>query len=135
MFIIEVIPLITTSRHLKRIFSFFHAENLPAGSLVQVLVSGKKTKAVVINSQSMKYLKIRLKKEANFELKPIVKVLDKNPAPNFDIALWFPAPKIKEVKKTRFSPKQEDSFKSGEEKVEKLLSGYLEKLAERKAVT
>ena len=100
MFIIEVIPFIATSRHLKRIFSFYHAENLPAGSLVQVIIQGKKTKAVVINSQSIKYLKIRLKKEADFELKPVNKVLDKkDPQEPFDLALLFPPAKPQEEKK------------------------------------
>src|SRR3989338_6264076 len=146
MHIIEVIPLFAIQRNQNRILSFYHAENLPAGSLVQVVMHDKKTKAVVINSQSIKLLKVRLKKEADFELKPIIKVLDKNPAPNFDIALWFPAPKIKEVKRSGFSTNREDlskksrirdfdKSKSGEEKVENLLSGYLEKLAEKKAVT
>ncbi|TSC75032.1 MAG: hypothetical protein G01um101444_79 [Parcubacteria group bacterium Gr01-1014_44] len=138
MYVIEVIPLVAIQRNQKRIYSFFHAENLPAGSLVEVLVSGKKTKAVAINSQSIKYLKIRLKKEADFELKPIIKVLNKNPAPNFDIALWFPAPKIKE-KKTKERPSEErgsgEPSRANPEKVENLLNGYLEKLAERKVAS
>lgn len=135
MYVLEIIPVIGIPRNQSRVLSFFHSENLPAGSLVEVLIRGKKTKAVVINSQSIKLLKVRLKKEVNFELKPINKVLNKNPAPSFDVALWFPAPKIKKVKKSKFFANQEDSSKSGEEKVKNLLNGYLEKLAEKKAVT
>ena len=75
MFVIEIIPLYILQRSQKKTLSFYHTENLPAGSLVKVLFKGKKTKAVVINSQSMKLLKVRIKKEAGFDLKPINKVL------------------------------------------------------------
>ena len=126
MFIVEVIPLYILQRNQKKTLSFYHPENLPAGSLVQVLVRGKKTKAVVINSQSLKYLKIRLKKEANFELKPIIKVLEINQSQEpFDISVWSPIKK-EEPEKKRI--KASESTKN-------ILNGYLEKLVERKAVS
>ena len=124
MYIIEVIPLAAIQRGQKRILSFYHAENIPAGSLVQIVIRGKKTKAVVINSQSFKFLKVRLKKEADFELKPIGKVLEINSDPKpFDIAQLFPP-------KESLQQKRERDTNSAK----KLLDGYLEKLAERKAL-
>ncbi len=126
MYIIEIIPLISIQQNQNRIFSFFHAENLPAGSLAQVVIKGKKTKAVVINSQSIKLLKVRIKKELNFELKPIGKVLEINQSQEpFDISIWLPAKKeAPENKKNKAS-----------ESTKNILDGYLEKLAERKAVS
>jgi|SRR3989344_6833666 len=125
MYIIEVIPLAAIQRGQKRILSFYYAENLPAGSLVEVIVKTKKTKAVVINSQSIKYLKVRLKKEVDFELKPVNKVLDKkDPQEPFDITLLFPPVK----------PTEEKKEKRGESS-KKILENYMERLVERKAVT
>jgi len=126
MFVIEIIPLYILQRSQKKTLSFYHTENLPAGSLVQVLFKGKKTKAVVINSQSMKLLKVRIKKEAGFELKPINKVLEINQDPeHFDIAFLLPAKKETSEKKVT---KTSESAKA-------ILGNYLEKLAERKAAS
>ena len=122
MFIIEVIPLFVLQRNQKRALSFYHPENLPAGSLVQVLIKGKKTRAVVINSQSLKLLKVRIKKETGFELKPITKVLEVNLGQEpFDISIWLPPPKILKIKGSTLD--------------KNILEGYLEKLAERKAAS
>lgn len=131
MYIIEIITLFSIQRRKNTIFSFFHAEELPAGSLVEAPVRGKKTKGIVISSQNIKYLKIRLKKEANFELKPIGKVLDTNPALNkerLDSALSFPTAEIKEIKKSRSGGNRGENTKQ-------ILDGYLEKLAERKTAS
>jgi|SRR3989344_3494757 len=124
MYIIEVIPLAAIQRGQKRILSFYHSENLPAGSLVQVVIKSKKQKAVVINSQNIKLLKVRIKKEANFELKPISKVLEINQSQEpFDISIWLPVKKEFSERKTKASESTKD-----------ILNGYLEKLAERKAL-
>lgn len=122
MYIIEIIPLYVIQRNQKKFLSFYHAESLPAGSLVEVMVRGKKTKGVVINSQSIKYLKIRLKKEADFALKPISKVLSKNIDQPFDLTNLFPPTKTQTKEKRGGSG-------------QKILATYLEKLAERKAVS
>ncbi|MDP3730886.1 MAG: hypothetical protein Q8R34_00045 [bacterium] len=136
MYIIEVIPLAAIQRGQKRILSFYHAENLPAGSLVEVTLKAKKTKAVVINSQSIKYLKVRLKKEADFELKPINKVLDKKDSQEpFDLALLFPPPKVYPEKKEKRGPRTIEDELWGRESSKKILENYMERLVERKAVT
>ena len=125
MFIIEVIPLFILQRNQEKVLSFYYHANLPAGSLVQILIKEKKTKAVVINSQNLKLLKVRIKKEINFELKPIAKVLEinQNPEP-FDITIWLPPKKnLPERKNVKAS-----------ESTKNILTGYLEKLAERKAL-
>lgn len=124
MFIIEVIPLSAVQRNQKKFLSFYYAENIPAGSLVQIVIRGKKTKGVVINSQNIKLLKVRLKKEAGFELKPISKVLELNSDPKpFDVAHLFPPKESLQEKRAK-----------GTDSAKKLLDSYLEKLAERKAL-
>lgn len=126
MYIIEVIPLISLKNNRQRVLSFYHAESLPSGSLVEVPSRFKKIKAVVINSQSIKYLKVRIKKEANFELEPISKVLDKNPHPGkdpLDVTLWFPPKKIPEIRSA-----------SGIVQAKEMLAGYLGRLTEKKAL-
>lgn len=126
MFIIEVIPLFILQRNQKKTFSFYHHENLPAGSLVLVEIKEKKTKAVVINYQSIKLLKVRIKKEAAFQLKPVTKVLEVNTSQEpFDISIWLPTKKEFAQKK---GSKASESTKD-------ILNSYLEKLAERKAVS
>src|SRR3989338_1160563 len=130
MYIIEVIPLFAIQRHQHKVLSFYHSENLPPGSLVEVLVQSKKSKAVVINCQSIKHLKIRLKKEATFELKPINKVLDKKDSQEpFDITALFPPPKISKTKGSTLD------LQKGRTLEKNILDGYLEKLAERKAAS
>lgn len=125
MYIIEVILLSAIQRNQKKILSFYYAEHVLAGSLVQIIIRGKKTKAVVVNSQSLKYLKVRLKKEASFELKPISKVLEINSDPQpFDVAHLFPPKESLQQKRER-----------GTGSTQKLLDGYLEKLTERKAAS
>lgn len=126
MYIIEVIPLISLKNSRQRVLSFYHTENLPAGSLVEVPSRSKKIKAIVINSQSIKYLKVRIKKEANFELEPISRVLDENPHPGkdpLDVTLWFPPKKVPETKSA-----------SETIQAKEMLAGYLEKLAKKKAL-
>lgn len=130
MYVLEVRPLTAVFRRFpNRVLSFYHPEELPPGSLVEVLVRGRKTKGVVITSRDIKYLKIRIKKEASFELKPVNRVLDKNPPPNkdpLDVTLWFPAP----AKKKLFPASQPHSENLANTK--EILKGYLENLAERK---
>lgn len=132
MYIIEVVPLFAIQRNQKKVLSFYHAESLPVGSLVEVLIRNKKTKAVVINSQSLKLLKIRLKKEAVFELKPIHKVLNKNPDPAqdpLDANFWFPPKKFSKIVPLACK------FTEGTISARSALEGYLDKLTERKAAT
>ncbi len=94
MFILDVIPLIAIPRNQDQILSYFHEEELPAGSLVEVEIRKRKIKAVVLVSKGLAELKIKLKKEADFELKPIRKVVQGMPLVNrgqLNLALWLSA--------------------------------------------
>lgn len=140
MYIIEIIPLSDIQRNQKKILSFYHAESLPAGSLVEVTVRGKKAKGVVINSQNIKCLKIRLKKEVDFYLKPVNKVLSKNIDQAFDITGLFPASdplaKVKRpTKEKETSSKNLSNVSRRRLDTFDILDNYLERLAERKAVS
>ena len=133
MYIFEVIPLFAIQRGQNKVLSFYYPENLPAGSVVEVLVRSKKTKAVVINSQSLKLLKIRLKKEVRFELKPILRVLEKKEASEpFDIALLFPPKKTLPEKRPRTIASGE---LRGRESGREILQNYIKILVERKIVS
>ena len=75
MFVLEVIPLIAIPRNQGQILSYFHTEILPRGSFVEIEIRKKKIRAIVMGSRNLKELKIKLRKEINFELKPISKVV------------------------------------------------------------
>ncbi|MBI2676979.1 MAG: primosomal protein N' [Candidatus Yanofskybacteria bacterium] len=92
MYILEVIPLTAIPRNQDQILSYFYEEKLPAGALVEVEIRKRKITAVVLASKSLAELKIKLKKEADFELKPIGKILKEQPVLNqhqLNIALWL----------------------------------------------
>ena len=94
MFILDVVLLTATPRSQDQILSYFCEENLPIGSLVEVGIRKRKVKAIVLASKELAKLKIRLKKEADFELKPILKVIQGMPLVNgkrLNLALWLSA--------------------------------------------
>lgn len=94
MFILEVAPLIAIPRNQTQILSYFHGQRLPAGSLVEVDIRSKKIPAIVLRSEPLQALKIKLKKESEFELKPINKVLQEKPllsTAQLNTALWLSA--------------------------------------------
>lgn len=77
MVILDVIPLIPLPRNQPPIVSYFHADHLPRGSVVQVLYNNRKIKAVVIGSDDIRHRKEMLKKQVTFTLKKIEKVFPK----------------------------------------------------------
>lgn len=94
MYILDVVPLTAIPRNQDQILSYFHEEKLPVGSFVEVEIRKRKVTAVVLASKSLAELKIKLKKEADFELKPISKVLKEEPVfsqHQLNIALWLSA--------------------------------------------
>ncbi|MEK7616015.1 MAG: hypothetical protein AAB420_02295 [Patescibacteria group bacterium] len=78
MVILDVIPLVFLPRNQPQIVSYFHSTPLPVGSVVQVLFHNRKIKAVVVASASLAERKLQFKKQADFTLKKIDKVLKKN---------------------------------------------------------
>jgi len=94
MYILEVIPLISIPRSQNQVLSYFHTEKLEIGSLVEVKINKRTIKALIVGSQNLKDLKIKLKKEADFELKPILKVIQGPSLVNkkqLNLALWLSA--------------------------------------------
>src|SRR3989344_4306304 len=94
MYILEVTPLISIPRSQNQVLSYFHTEKLEIGSLVEVKINKRTIKALIVGSQNLKDLKIKLKKEADFELKPILKVVQGPPLVNekqLNLALWLSA--------------------------------------------
>lgn len=92
MFILEVAPLIAIPRNQTQILSYFNSQSLPAGSLVEVPVRGRNLGAIVLSSQPISSLKIKLKKEVDFELRPISKVVSSKPVitnHQLNTALWL----------------------------------------------
>ncbi|HEY4506954.1 MAG TPA: primosomal protein N' [Candidatus Paceibacterota bacterium] len=79
MYIIDVIPLSMIPRNQAQILSYFYKEKLPCGSTVEVTIGKRKTKAIVIGSDLAKSRKMVFKKNVEFELKNINKVLVKEP--------------------------------------------------------
>src|SRR3989344_5827947 len=94
MYILEVTPLISIPRSQNQVLSYFYTEKLEIGSLVEVKINKRTIKALIVGSQNLKDLKIKLKKEADFELKPILKVVQRPSLVNekqLNLALWLSA--------------------------------------------
>ena len=94
MYILEVTPLISIPRSQNQVLSYFYTEKLEIGSLVEVKINKRTIKALIVGSQNLKDLKIKLKKEADFELKPILKVVQGPSLVNerqLNLALWLSA--------------------------------------------
>jgi len=82
MYIINVIPLTKIPRPNPQILSYFFSKKLTKGALVQISLRRKKINAIVISSENLKNKKIDIKKGASFKLKPVEKVISKEPALN-----------------------------------------------------
>lgn len=92
MFILEIAPLLAIPRNQSQILSYFSKENLPSGALVEIKIKNKIAKGVVIKSQPIKNLKIRLKKEVDFAIRPVARVLNASPVlthRQLEIAFWL----------------------------------------------
>lgn len=79
MFIIDVIPLALIPRNQTQILSYFNSEPLTPGAVVEVFLGTRKIKAVVISSDSIKNQKLIFKKNVDFKLKNIIRVLNPEP--------------------------------------------------------
>ncbi|MCX6730057.1 MAG: primosomal protein N' [Candidatus Portnoybacteria bacterium] len=74
MYILNVIPLIKIPRPNSQVLSYFSISKIGPGFLIKVSVRNRKTDAVVLECRSMDQEKLRLKKYADFEIKPIEKI-------------------------------------------------------------
>ncbi|MDO8495810.1 MAG: primosomal protein N' [bacterium] len=92
MFVLEVIPLIAIPRNQSQLLSYFSNVELPRGSLVEVTIRNRKVLTIVMESQTLQNIKISLRKESNFSVKPINKVIYSTPVLSFEqfnLALWL----------------------------------------------
>ncbi len=92
MYIINVIPLVKIPYPNSQILSYFFKEKLPKGALVQISLRKKQTNAIVFSSENLEKKKIDIKKGTSFKLKPIEKVISKNPVltkNQFKLLFWF----------------------------------------------
>ncbi len=91
MFITKVAPLTKIPRPAPQILSYFTAQKLERGALVLVPLRKKKIKAIVFSQRKVSEVKMEIKK-ADFELKPILKILEKNPVitqNQIELAKWL----------------------------------------------
>lgn len=84
MYIVDVVALVFLPRNQDQILSYYHDEFLNKGSVVEIYLSKRKIKAIVLDCQSLENRKLTFKKGVDFGLKNISKVLDLEP----EISSW-----------------------------------------------
>jgi len=91
MYLTKVAPLSRIPRPSPQFLAYFTKEKLKRGSLVLVPLRKKKVKAIVFSQTNAIEKKIDIKK-ASYEIKPIIKILKKNPVINenqIKLAKWI----------------------------------------------
>lgn len=71
--------MIKIPRPNAQILSYFCNEKLNPGAAVKISIRNRKIKAIVLESKNLNQEKLRLKKLSDFEIKPIDKILSKEP--------------------------------------------------------
>jgi len=92
MYIIDVIPLALIPRNQDQILSYFYSEELAVGSVVETSFHFRKIKCIVVGCGTIKSRKLDFKKMADFELKNISKVINREPQVSeqqLKIAQWI----------------------------------------------
>lgn len=79
MYIIDVIPLTFIPRNQAQILSYFNNEPLSRGTVVEILISSRKIRGVVIDSDSVKNRKFAFRKSVEFKLKKVLRVVNPEP--------------------------------------------------------
>ncbi len=82
MYIINVIPLTKIPHPNPQILSYFFSKKLDKGTLARIALRKKQINAIVISSENLEKKKLDIKKGASFQLKPIEKVVSKEPVLN-----------------------------------------------------
>lgn len=77
MYILDVIPLANIGRNQSQILSYFYNEPLSIGAVVEISLNRKKIKGVVVGYDTLKKRKLGFKKNVDFELKNISRVLSR----------------------------------------------------------
>lgn len=74
-YILDVMPLVFIPRNQAQVVSYYHSVPLPRGTVVETLFNNRKIKAVVVESVPLKSRKLAFKKQADFTLKKISRVV------------------------------------------------------------
>jgi primosomal protein N' (replication factor Y) len=77
MYIVNVIPLIKIPYPNSQVLSYFSDIKIKPGVKIKISVRNKKIDALVYESKSLEQERLRLKKYADFEIKPIEKITSK----------------------------------------------------------
>jgi len=92
MYIISVIPLIKIPHPNPQLLSYFCAEKIKIGGLVKIPLRNKKINAIVVEQKKVEEQKFRLKKLADYTIKPIDKILSSEPVltdKQLKLLFWF----------------------------------------------
>jgi len=79
MYIVHVIPLIKIPFPNPQILSYFSETPIKIGGIVKTPIRKKKINAVVVDCKKLEQEKMRLKKFTDFQIKPIEKIISKEP--------------------------------------------------------
>jgi len=79
MYVTNVIPLIRIPRPNSQLLSYFSSEKIRSGALIEISIRKKQIKAIVVEQKNIEKEKLKLKKELNFSIKPISKIISKKP--------------------------------------------------------
>lgn len=116
MYVVNVAPLTKIPHPNPQTLSYFCSEKIPVGGMVKISIRNKKIKAIVLEQKTLEQEKIRLKKFADYTIKPIEKIISKEPIltkEQLKLLFWFakyyftplgPAAKIFISKKSSFVP-------------------------------
>jgi len=139
MYIVDVIPLKRIPLPSPQVLSYFTSHLLEQGSLVLVSLRKKKVPAIVLSKSKVSAKKIEIKR-AEYQLKPILKVIQKKPVlPLYEIelaewisnsywsplakvfSLFFPNPLFKKIINNSLDRYQERPLKKEKDKISKKL--------------
>ena len=91
MYIINAAPLKKIPRPLAQYLSYFTSQKLESGSLVSIQLRKKEFSAIVLSKEEIKFKKMEIKK-ADFQLKPVLKIIEKRPIlseSQINLAKWI----------------------------------------------
>lgn len=89
MQLIDIIPLTKIPKSRPQIYTYYARKKIKHGALVLVPIYRRNIKAIVVSVRKFNKLEI---KKLDFNLRPIIKVLEKKPVLNKDLlklAIWI----------------------------------------------
>ena len=92
MFVLKIAPLVAIPKNQSQILTYIFKTTLPIGSLIEVPLRNRKVPAIVLGSESLRKAKLELKKQSDFSVKPISRVIFDKPLLNplqIKTAFWL----------------------------------------------